>query len=58
LTKEYYLDNGDGFPIDDSETILQNPYQLSLYWPLSELNVNKNAPAQKTPSTYKIFWDN
>lgn len=57
-SKEYQLDNGDGFPIDDSETVLQNPYQLSLYWPLSELNVNKKAPAQKRPSTYNIFWDN
>lgn len=56
--QEYELDNGDGFPIDDSETVLKNPYQLSLYWPLSELNLNKNAPAQKNPATYKIFWDN
>lgn len=57
-SKEYQLDNGDDFPIDDSETVLKNPYQLSLYWPLSELNLNKNAPAQKNPATYKIFWDN
>ncbi|RVT75789.1 SusD/RagB family nutrient-binding outer membrane lipoprotein [Flavobacterium sufflavum] len=57
-SKEYQLNNGDGFPIDDSETVLKNPYQLSLYWPLSELNLNKNAPAQKNPATYKIFWDN
>jgi hypothetical protein len=56
--KEYQLDNGDNFPIIDSETVLKNPYQLSLYWPLSELNLNKNAPDQKNPATYKIFWDN
>lgn len=33
-------------------------YPLSLPWPVDELNVNKNAPAQKTdPSTFKLFWD-
>ncbi|MGA9637946.1 SusD/RagB family nutrient-binding outer membrane lipoprotein [Flavobacterium sp.] len=57
-SKEYQLDNGNGFPINDFETTLQNPYQLSLYWPLSELNSNKKAPTQKTPGSYKIFWDN
>ncbi len=57
-TKEYQLNNGDAFPIIDSETVLNSPYQLSLFWPQSELNVNKNAPAQKVPGTYKIFWDN
>lgn len=56
--KEYQLDNEDEYPIIDSETVLKNPYQLSLYWPLSELNLNKNAPVQKNPATYKIFWDN
>lgn len=57
-TKEYQLDNGDAFPLDDSETVLNTAYPLSIFWPQSELNVNKNAPAQKTPGTYKIFWDN
>ncbi|MFB6455712.1 SusD/RagB family nutrient-binding outer membrane lipoprotein [Chitinophaga sp. Hz27] len=33
-------------------------YPLSLPWPVDELNVNKNAPAQKAPDTYKVFWDN
>ncbi len=55
---EYQLNNGDGFPIDDSETVLNTAYPLSLFWPQSELNVNKNAPVQKIPGTYKIFWDN
>ena len=33
-------------------------YPLSLPWSLDELNVNKNAPAQKTdPSTIPVFWD-
>lgn len=32
-------------------------YPLSLAWPVDELNVNINAPAQKTdPSTYPVFW--
>ena len=55
---EYQLDNEDGFPIDDSETVLKNLYQTSFYWPQAELNVNKNAPVQKNATTYKIFWDN
>lgn len=57
-TKEYQLDNADGFPLIDSQTVQNNPFQLSLYWPQSELNSNSNAPAQKNPTTYKIFWDN
>lgn len=57
-TKEYQLNNEDAFPLIDTETVLNTPYPLSLYWPQSELNVNKNAPAQKVPGTYKIFWDN
>ena len=55
---EYQLDNGDGFPLDDSHTVLTSEYQISLFWPQRELNLNKNAPAQKNPTTYKIFWDN
>lgn len=31
-------------------------FPLSMPWPKSELDVNANAPAQKTPSTYKVFW--
>lgn len=54
---EYQLDNGDGFPIIDSQTILNNPYPASFFWPQSELNVNQNAPGQKSQGTYKIFWD-
>jgi hypothetical protein len=57
-TKEYQLNNGDAFPLIDSQTVQNNPFQLSLYWPQSELNVNSKAPAQKNPATYKIFWDN
>lgn len=55
---EYQLDNGDGFPLVDSQTVLNNPFQVSLFWPQSELNANANAPSQKNPATYFIFWDN
>ena len=58
LAKEYQLDNEDNFSLIDSETVLNTAYPLSLFWPQSELNVNQNAPVQKTPGTYKIFWDN
>jgi hypothetical protein len=57
-SKEYQLNNGDDWPLIDSQTVLNNPFQLSLFWPQSELNVNQNAPNQKDPATYKIFWDN
>jgi len=55
---EYQLNNNDGFPIIDSQTVQNNPFQVSLFWPQAELNVNSNAPAQKNAGTYKIFWDN
>jgi len=55
--REYQLDNGDGFPLNDSFTQLNNTYPLSLFWPRTELNLNQNAPAQKNPATYRIFWD-
>ena len=55
---EYQLDNADGFPLQDFQTVQNNPFQVSFYWPQSELNANANAPAQKNTATYKIFWDN
>lgn len=58
---EYQLNNDDGFPLNDAQTTLNggaNSYQLSFFWPQEELNSNLNAPAQKNPTTYKIFWDN
>ena len=36
--------------------IITRPYSVSLSWPASELNTNKNAPTQKQPGTYKPFW--
>lgn len=55
---EYQLNNGDAFPLIDSQTVQNNPFQVSLYWPQAELNSNSKAPAQKNTSTYKIFWAN
>ena len=42
----------------DSQTVLNNPFQKSLYWPQAELNANASAPAQKNAGTYSIFWAN
>lgn len=55
---EYQLDNGDGFPLLDSQTVLNSPYQVSFFWPQREINLNQNAPDQKNPTIYQIFWDN
>ena len=55
---EYQLNNNDGFPLLDSQTTLTNPVQLSFFWPQREINLNQNAPAQKDPASYAIFWDN
>lgn len=54
---EYQLNNGDAWPLKDSETVLNRDYQISLFWPQAELNVNPKAPAQKNATTYSIFWD-
>jgi hypothetical protein len=37
---------------------LTRAYPLSLPWSQDELQTNTNAPAQKQPSSYKVFWDN
>lgn len=55
---EYQLDNGDAWPLNDAETTSIRPFQVSLFWPQAELNVNENAPEQKDATSYKIFWDN
>ena len=36
---------------------LSRAYPRTLPWPLDELTVNPSAPSQKTPSTFKVFWD-
>lgn len=55
---EYQLNNNDGFPLLDNLTVLNNDFQVSFFWPQRELNLNQNAPAQKDPTVYNIFWDN
>jgi Starch-binding associating with outer membrane len=35
---------------------LNRDYPLSLPWPSTELTSNSSAPAQKQPSTFKVFW--
>lgn len=53
-------------PINGNPTVIpqlpvtvqqQRDYPLSLPWPNDERNVNPNAPAQKVPSTFPVFWD-
>jgi hypothetical protein len=36
--------------------VLSRTYPFSLPWPAGELDVNSNAPEQKNPSSYKVFW--
>lgn len=55
---EYQLNNGDAYPLLDSQTVLNSEYQISLFWPFGEISSNRNAPQQKNPTTYAIFWDN
>ncbi|MFD2727062.1 SusD/RagB family nutrient-binding outer membrane lipoprotein [Hyunsoonleella rubra] len=55
---EYQLDNGDGWPLDDTLTTLNNQFQTAMFWPQNELDLNQNAPEQKDATSYKIFWDN
>ncbi len=57
-TNEYQLDNGDAYPLLDTDTTLNNPFNRTFFWPENELNLNKNAPAQKDIATYRVFWDN
>jgi hypothetical protein len=32
-------------------------YALSMPWSSDELSLNSNAPVQKTPATFRVFWD-
>ncbi len=45
-----------GSPQPKVKVSANRDFPLSLPWPNSELTSNSNAPAQKTPSTYKVFW--
>jgi hypothetical protein len=44
----------DGFVIP---VTLINPVPWTVVWPQSELSINPNAPAQKNPATFKVFYD-
>jgi hypothetical protein len=35
-----------------------NAIPLSLPWSQDDLSINANAPTQKNPATFKVFWDN
>jgi hypothetical protein len=35
-----------------------NEIPVSLPWSQDDLNINANAPKQKNPAAYKVFWDN
>jgi hypothetical protein len=35
---------------------ISKDYPVTLPWSVDELDANKNAPPQKDPSTYKVFW--
>lgn len=50
--------NGNPFVIPQAAVPVQlgNNYPLSLPWAQTELELNSNAPDQKTPDTYKVFW--
>ncbi len=50
--------NGNPFVIPQPSVPVQrtNNFPLSLPWAQTELDLNGNAPAQKVPDTYKIFW--
>ncbi|RFS22462.1 SusD/RagB family nutrient-binding outer membrane lipoprotein [Chitinophaga silvatica] len=53
--------NGDpsnpGVPQPKVRVVCLRKYPVSLPWPATELNVNPNAPPQKTPDSYFVFWD-
>ena len=44
----------DGFVI---AVTLTNPVPWTVVWPQSELSLNPNAPAQKDPATFRVFYD-
>ncbi len=50
--------NGNFQVIPQEKIPVANPiaYPESLPWSQSEIEFNSNAPAQKAPATYKVFW--
>lgn len=57
-----FVTSPEGPNVGDGPTqvpvLLVNPIPLSLPWGFEDLGKNPNAPAQKNPATYKVFWDN
>jgi hypothetical protein len=53
--------NGDpsnpGVPQPKVRVVCSRKYPVSLPWPANELNVNPNAPPQKQPDAFPVFWD-
>ena len=47
----------DGNTDDLDVTVRTREYALSFPWVTTNLDVNPNAPSQKTVNTYRIFWD-
>jgi hypothetical protein len=38
-------------------TSSSTPFLVSLPWRAEDLNLNRNAPPQKSPTTDRVFWD-
>ncbi|HRO46200.1 SusD/RagB family nutrient-binding outer membrane lipoprotein [Agriterribacter sp.] len=53
LTGNIELDQAPLIPV-----ITSRSYPVTLPWSQRELELNKNAPAQKTPASFKVFWMN
>jgi hypothetical protein len=47
----------DGNTDDLDVTVRTREYALSFPWVTTNLDVNPNAPSQKTVNTYRVFWD-
>ncbi|MCO5235473.1 MAG: SusD/RagB family nutrient-binding outer membrane lipoprotein [Chitinophagaceae bacterium] len=60
---KFFIPPVDGnIELDDDQdpipVITSRSYPVSLPWSQRELELNRNAPAQKTPASFKIFWMN
>lgn len=48
--------NAAGLTQPSVPVVITVQYPQSLPWPQSEIELNANAPTQKTPATFKVFW--
>lgn len=59
---KFFIPPVDGnVEVDEQEpipVITSRSFPVTLPWSQRELELNKNAPAQKTPATFKVFWMN